>query len=117
MYVDIVPTVGDFGFDLIASFKVGTNGNMQKVIVSLTHGATMKEWTAANFTLGDEAYRKLRIRCNELFDELGRRGLAKTLSVCACTESVQGVRSEVQEVQVDLTKTYTANTRISGESL
>jgi hypothetical protein len=115
-YVDIVPTVGDFGFDLIVSFRMGRglSAQVQEVVVSMMKaGAMPQDWQATTF-FNEGTQGELLIQNQSLVDKLGRRGIAKSITVFACTASPRQVRSHALQLQIDL-KTYTAKTRIYGE--
>jgi hypothetical protein len=105
-YVDIVPTVGDFGFDLIASFRIGAgkSSQVQEVIVGIFMLTKHAEWRTTNFLQGGASGEQL-IQNQALVDKLGRRGSAKTAQVSACTSSHNG-RSRGLGLQIDLTKIF-----------
>merc|ERR1719421_2574386 len=85
-HVDVVPTVGDFGFDLICSFRFGAGktAQIQEVIVGCLLQTKLAEWPCTNFFHAG-ASGELLIQNQALVDKLGRKGLAKTATVSCCT--------------------------------
>jgi hypothetical protein len=111
-YVDLVPTVGEFGFDLIASFRFGAGAGslVQEVAVGIIISTKYAEWQCRNF-FNDTG--ELLIQNQALKDKLGGKGTAMTATVHCFVKSSSG-KSAARSLVINLRQTFRQKVRIFG---